>query len=77
MPNPYACPTEFWGNVADEFYWENRPAAEQPILQYNFDVTKGNVFVKFMEGAKTNVCYNVLDRNVLERSFGHRVAYHW
>ncbi|XP_031415805.1 acyl-CoA synthetase short chain family member 2 like [Clupea harengus] len=70
-------PEEFWGNVADEFYWESRPSASQPILQYNFDVTKGNVFVKFMEGAKTNVCYNVLDRNVLERSFGDRVAYHW
>ncbi|XP_041964187.1 acyl-CoA synthetase short chain family member 2 like [Alosa sapidissima] len=70
-------PEEFWGNVADEFYWESRPTAGHPILQYNFDVTKGNVFVKFMEGAKTNLCYNVLDRNVLERNFGDRVAYHW
>uniref|UniRef100_A0AAY4BWR0 Acetyl-coenzyme A synthetase, cytoplasmic n=1 Tax=Denticeps clupeoides TaxID=299321 RepID=A0AAY4BWR0_9TELE len=61
-------PEEFWGNVAEEFYWKSRPSEDRPIMQYNFDVTKGNIYIKFMEGAKTNVCYNVLDRNVLERS---------
>uniref|UniRef100_A0AAY4BYM1 Acetyl-coenzyme A synthetase n=1 Tax=Denticeps clupeoides TaxID=299321 RepID=A0AAY4BYM1_9TELE len=70
-------PEEFWGNVAEEFYWKSRPSEDRPIMQYNFDVTKGNIYIKFMEGAKTNVCYNVLDRNVLERSFGDRVAYYW
>lgn len=47
------------------------------MLQYNFDVTKGSVYVKYMEGAKTNMCYNVLDRHVREGSLGEKVAYYW
>nr|XP_055059570.1 acyl-CoA synthetase short chain family member 2 like isoform X1 [Misgurnus anguillicaudatus] len=68
-------PEEFWGDVAQEFYWK-KPASGQ-MLQYNFDVTKGNIYVKFMEGARTNICYNVLDRNVHERNLGDKVAYYW
>lgn len=47
------------------------------MMQYNFDVTKGDIYIKFMEGAKTNICYNVLDRNVHERNLGEKVAYYW
>ncbi|KAM6948845.1 acyl-CoA synthetase short chain family member 2 like [Aplochiton taeniatus] len=68
-------PEGFWKEVAGEFYWK-KPATG-PILQYNFDVTKGNIYVKCMEGAKTNMCYNVLDRNVKDRNFGERVAFYW
>lgn len=46
-------------------------------MHYNFDVTKGNISVKCMEGAKTNMCYNVLDRLVKERNLGEKVAYYW
>uniref|UniRef100_A0A8D3DID5 Acetyl-coenzyme A synthetase, cytoplasmic n=1 Tax=Scophthalmus maximus TaxID=52904 RepID=A0A8D3DID5_SCOMX len=68
-------PEAFWQEVADEFFWK-KPATG-PMLQYNFDVTKGNIYVKCMEGAKTNICYNVLDRHVRERSLGEKVAYYW
>ncbi|XP_022534691.2 acyl-CoA synthetase short chain family member 2 like [Astyanax mexicanus] len=68
-------PEEFWRDVAQEFYWKEPPSGQ--MLQYNFDATKGKVYVKFMEGAKTNMCYNVLDRNVLDRNLGSRVAFHW
>lgn len=68
-------PEVFWKEVAGEFYWK-KPATG-PLLQYNFDVTKGNVFVKCMEGAKTNMCYNTLDRNVKEKNLGEQVAYYW
>ncbi|XP_062337899.1 acyl-CoA synthetase short chain family member 2 like [Osmerus eperlanus] len=68
-------PEVFWREVAAEFYWK-KPATG-PILQYNFDVTKGNIYVKCMEGAKTNMCYNVLDRNVKDRNLGEKVAYYW
>uniref|UniRef100_A0A4W6FS41 Acetyl-coenzyme A synthetase n=1 Tax=Lates calcarifer TaxID=8187 RepID=A0A4W6FS41_LATCA len=68
-------PEAFWKEVADEFFWK-KPATG-PILQYNFDVTKGNIYVKCMEGAKTNMCYNVLDRHVRERNLGEKVAYYW
>lgn len=46
-------------------------------MQYNFDMTQGNIYVKFMEGAKTNMCYNVVDRLVKERNLGDKVAYFW
>ncbi|KAM4605343.1 acyl-CoA synthetase short chain family member 2 like [Polymixia lowei] len=68
-------PEAFWKEIADEFFWK-KPATG-PMLQYNFDVTKGNIFVKCMEGAKTNMCYNVLDRNVREKNLGEQVAYYW
>ncbi|XP_072524694.1 acyl-CoA synthetase short chain family member 2 like [Salminus brasiliensis] len=68
-------PEEFWRDVAQEFYWKEPPSGR--MLQYNFDVTKDKVQIKFMEGAKTNMCYNVLDRNVLDRNLGTKVAFHW
>uniref|UniRef100_A0A7N6FMC5 Acetyl-coenzyme A synthetase n=1 Tax=Anabas testudineus TaxID=64144 RepID=A0A7N6FMC5_ANATE len=68
-------PEAFWKEVANEFFWKK--SATGPMLQYNFDVTKGNIYVKFMEGAKTNICYNVLDRHVKERDLGEKVAYYW
>uniref|UniRef100_A0A9J7Y196 Acetyl-coenzyme A synthetase n=1 Tax=Cyprinus carpio carpio TaxID=630221 RepID=A0A9J7Y196_CYPCA len=69
------CIVEFWADVAQEFYWKKPPSGQ--MLQFNFDVNKGNIYIKFMEGAKTNICYNVLDRNVHERNLGEKVAYYW
>ncbi|KAM9844925.1 acyl-CoA synthetase short chain family member 2 like [Aulostomus maculatus] len=68
-------PEAFWKEIADDFFWK-KPATG-PMLQYNFDVTKGNIYVKCMEGAKTNICYNILDRHVKERNLGEKVAYYW
>lgn len=30
-----------------------------------------------MEGASTNICYNLLDRNVYEKKLGDKVAFYW
>uniref|UniRef100_G3PWI6 Propionate--CoA ligase n=1 Tax=Gasterosteus aculeatus aculeatus TaxID=481459 RepID=G3PWI6_GASAC len=68
-------PEAFWKEIANEFFWK-KPATG-PMLKYNFDVTKGSIYVKCMEGAKTNICYNVLDRLVRERNLGEKVAYYW
>uniref|UniRef100_A0A3B1KAB3 Propionate--CoA ligase n=1 Tax=Astyanax mexicanus TaxID=7994 RepID=A0A3B1KAB3_ASTMX len=68
-------PEEFWGDVAKEFFWKTKHTGQ--FLDYNFDVTKGEIFVKCMEGATTNICYNVLDRNVYEKKLGDRVAFYW
>lgn len=46
-------------------------------MDYNFDVTKGEIFVKCMGGASTNICYNLLDRNVHEKKLGDKVAFYW
>uniref|UniRef100_A0A9J8A5G9 Acetyl-coenzyme A synthetase n=2 Tax=Cyprinus carpio TaxID=7962 RepID=A0A9J8A5G9_CYPCA len=65
----------FWGDVAKDFFWKTKYTGK--FLDYNFDVTKGEIFVKCMEGATTNICYNVLDRNVHERKLGDKVAFYW
>ncbi|KAM3663918.1 acetyl-coenzyme A synthetase, cytoplasmic isoform X2 [Ammospiza caudacuta] len=68
-------PHEFWGDIAKEFYWKRQPTG--PFLKYNFDVTKGKIFIEWMKGATTNICYNVLDRNVNEKKLGDKIAFYW
>uniref|UniRef100_A0A803YCY0 Acetyl-coenzyme A synthetase, cytoplasmic n=1 Tax=Meleagris gallopavo TaxID=9103 RepID=A0A803YCY0_MELGA len=58
-----------------EFYWKEQHSG--PFLRYNFDVTKGKIFIEWMKGAKTNICYNLLDRNVGEKKLGDKVAFYW
>lgn len=66
---------EFWGDIAKEFYWKRQHTG--PFLKYNFDVTKGKIFIEWMKGATTNICYNLLDRNVNEKKLGDKVAFYW
>lgn len=68
-------PAGFWSDIANDFYWHVPPNA-QSFLNYNFDLNNGNVSVKWMEGAKTNICYNVLDRHVA-KGLGNSVAFYW
>ncbi|XP_039610715.1 LOW QUALITY PROTEIN: acyl-CoA synthetase short chain family member 2 like [Polypterus senegalus] len=68
-------PEEFWKEVAQDFFWHYPPKG--PLLQHNFNVAMGPVYVKFMEGAKTNICYNLLDKNIKEKNLGEKVAYYW
>nr|XP_025037230.1 acetyl-coenzyme A synthetase, cytoplasmic [Pelodiscus sinensis] len=66
---------EFWGDIAKEFYWRTQPSGS--FLKYNFDVTKGPIFIEWMKGATTNICYNLLDRNVNEKKLGDKIAFYW
>lgn len=68
-------PDAFWGDVAKELFWKVEPSKKN-VCTFNFNPEKGPVFVKWFEGAKTNICYNALDRNV-EKGFGKRIAYFW
>lgn len=56
-------PAKFWGKIAEEFYWNEKPS-EEKFLQYNFNVNDGPISIKWMEDAKTNLCYNCLDRHL-------------
>ncbi|KAL2729449.1 acetyl-coenzyme A synthetase [Vespula squamosa] len=56
-------PVKFWSEIANKFYWET-PATDDKFFSYNFDVSKGEIFIKWMEGAKTNISFNLLDKNV-------------
>ncbi|KAL4122718.1 hypothetical protein QTP88_015001 [Uroleucon formosanum] len=66
---------QFWSEIASQFHWET-PYDINNFYSYNFDVTKGPVQVKWMEGATTNVCYNLLDKNV-RNGMGDKVAFYW
>ncbi|XP_051912885.1 acetyl-coenzyme A synthetase, cytoplasmic isoform X2 [Hippocampus zosterae] len=68
-------PDKFWGDMAKDFFWKAKHTGR--FLDHNFDVTKGEIFIKCMEGASTNICYNVLDRNVYDRMLGDKVAFYW
>lgn len=68
-------PDSFWSEIANEFYWQT-PCKRGEMLSYNFDINKGRIFVKWLEGSLTNVCFNVLDRNV-RNGFGDKIAFYW
>ncbi|WKX99448.1 hypothetical protein Q1695_014380 [Nippostrongylus brasiliensis] len=63
----------FWKSVAKELYFAE---GSSKGLEWNFDPKKGDVFCRFMDGAKTNISYNCLERN-LERGLGDKIAYLW
>jgi acetyl-CoA synthetase len=67
-------PEGFWGDIAKQFYWVSPPTGK--FLDYNFDCRKGTIYVKWMEGAKTNICYNALDRHI-NNGLGDKIAFFW
>lgn len=68
-------PEKFWGQIAKQFHWET-PVKEGKFHSYNFDANKGDVFIEWMEGASTNISFNLLDRNV-KNGNGDKVAFYW
>lgn len=71
MSDPHA----FWSSFVKEFHWK-KPPTKDKFLKYNFDNRKGPIFIKWMEGAEMNVCYNVVDRHV-RNGHGNKVAFYW
>uniref|UniRef100_A0A914ZVS0 Acetyl-coenzyme A synthetase n=1 Tax=Parascaris univalens TaxID=6257 RepID=A0A914ZVS0_PARUN len=63
----------FWKTVAGHLFFKK---TSDKGLEWNFDHRKGDVFVRFMDGARTNVAYNCLERNIA-RGYGSRIAYLW
>ncbi len=57
-------PDGFWSEVAEQFYWEKK---WDRVVDYNFDLSKEAVFIKWFEGGKTNMTYNCLDRHLEKR----------
>ncbi|XP_065210236.1 acetyl-coenzyme A synthetase [Planococcus citri] len=68
-------PVDFWSDIAKQFHWET-PIDKDKFWSYNFDVTKGPVHIKWLEGATTNICYNLLDRNI-RLGLGDKIAFYW
>jgi acetyl-CoA synthetase len=66
-------PEEFWAEIAgQQVEWFKK---WDKVMDYNFDIKKGPIFVKFFEGGKLNVSYNCLDKNLKTR--GNKVAIQW
>ena len=59
-------PDAFWAEIAKEYIEWFKPFDK--VMDYNFDIKKGPVYVKFFEGGKLNVSYNCLDRNLKTRA---------
>jgi acetyl-CoA synthetase len=66
-------PDKFWRSVAKELYFET---FSDKGLEWNFDKRKGEIFIRFMNGSKTNIAYNCLERNV-KKGLENRIAYYW
>ncbi|OAY76212.1 Acetyl-coenzyme A synthetase, chloroplastic/glyoxysomal [Ananas comosus] len=67
-------PAGFWSEIATQFYWKE--AWDPEVYAENIDVRKGAVSIEWFKGAKTNICYNAVDRN-LEGGDGGKVALYW
>lgn len=66
-------PEKFWAEIAEQqVTWFKK---WDKVMDYNFDIKKGDIFVKFFEGGKLNVSYNCLDRHLEKR--GNQVAIQW
>lgn len=46
--------------MAEEFTWKQK--WEDPVCDFNYDMDKAPVSIKWFPGAVTNICYNALDR---------------
>eukprot|EP00049_Salpingoeca_infusionum_P019408 m.361734 g.361734 ORF g.361734 m.361734 type:complete len:677 (+) comp19851_c0_seq1:405-2435(+) len=66
---------EFWTEIANQFYWDKPWDA---VAEYNYDLKGENkkVFIEWFKGASTNICYNAVDKHVIEGK-GDRVAFYW
>ena len=54
-------PDGFWSEVADEFHWFKK---WDKVRSYNYDRREGPVSIEWFDGAKTNACYNCVDRHL-------------
>ena len=66
-------PDAFWAEIAGEYVeWFKK---WDKVEDYNFDIRKGPIYLKYFEGGKLNVSYNCLDKHLKTR--GDKVAIQW
>jgi acetyl-CoA synthetase len=66
-------PEGFWSEIASEYVeWFKK---WDKVEEYNFDVRKGPIYLKYFQGGKLNLSYNCLDRHLKTR--GDKVAIIW
>ena len=57
-------PDSFWSNIASDFHWFKK---WNQVRSYNYNMDDAPIDVKWFSGAKTNVCYNCVDRHLDQR----------
>ncbi|MDI6743160.1 MAG: acetate--CoA ligase [Smithella sp.] len=66
-------PEKFWAEIAEQqVTWFKK---WDKVMDYNFNIKKGPIYVKFFDGGKLNISYNCLDRHLEKR--GNQVAIQW
>ena len=58
-------PDGFWSEMADDFHWYSK---WDEVRGYNYDRREGPISIEWFKGAKTNVCYNCVDRHLEKRA---------
>jgi acetyl-CoA synthetase len=58
-------PEEFWSEVAENFHWYKK---WDKVRSFNYDMNNSPIDIKWYTGAKTNVCYNCVDRHLETRA---------
>jgi acetyl-CoA synthetase len=59
-----ADPDGFWAEIAEDFHWFKK---WDQVRSFNYDRRNGPISVEWYSGAKTNACYNCVDRHLEER----------
>lgn len=66
-------PDGFWSEIASEYVeWFKK---WDKVEEYNFDIKKGPIYLKYFQGGKLNVSYNCLDKHLKTRA--NKVAIQW
>ncbi len=65
-------PDGFWSEIAEDFHWYSK---WEQVCGYNYDRRDGPISIEWFKGAKTNVCYNCVDRHLESR--GDKTAIIW
>jgi len=55
----------FWAEQAEGFHWFEK---WHTVSDYNYDMTKGPISIKWFDGGRTNIVYNCLDRHLADRA---------
>ena len=71
--NSLAHPDQFWKTIANQLFFQT---SSEKGLEWNFNYQQGEIYLRFMSGAYTNIAYNCLERNIAS-GYGSQVAYHW
>jgi acetyl-CoA synthetase len=65
-------PDKFWAEEAEKFIWFEK---WNTVRDFNYDVRKGNISIKWFSEGKTNITVNCIDRHLKDR--GDQTAILW